>query len=197
MLSEAYIGLGSNLGDRAANIRLGLEALRRVSRHVQASSLYETDPVGFQGQPPFLNAVCRIWTRLTAFELLAEARRAQAGASGARPFPNGPRALDIDILLYGRAVLDAPGLTIPHPRMMERLFVLSPLAEVAPWSGASGDRGDGAVGAQTNGTPSPQAPYRVRDRFSPVNRKGDYALVRGPPSPQPSPVEEEGDLRAP
>ena len=132
MLSEAYIGLGSNLGDRAANIRLGLEALRRVSRHVQASSLYETDPVGFQGQPPFLNAVCRIWTRLTAFELLAEARRAQAGASGARPFPNGPRALDIDILLYGRAVLGAPGLSIPHPRMMERLFVLSPLAEVAP-----------------------------------------------------------------
>ena len=132
MLSEAYIGLGSNLGDRAANIRLGLEALRRVSRHVQASSLYETDPVGFQGQPPFLNAVCRIWTRLTAFELLAEARRAQAGASGARPFPNGPRALDIDILLYGRAVLDTPGLTIPHPRMMERPFVLRPLAEIAP-----------------------------------------------------------------
>ena len=132
MLSEAYIGLGSNLGDRAANIRLGLEALRRVSRHVQASSLYETDPVGFQGQPPFLNAVCRIWTRLTAFELLAEARRAQAGASGARPFPNGPRALDIDILLYGRAVLGAPGLSIPHPRMMERLFVLRPLGEIAP-----------------------------------------------------------------
>ena len=114
------------------NIRLGLEALRRVSRHVQASSLYETDAVGFQGQPPFLNAVCRIWTRLTAFELLEEARRAQAGASGARPFPNGPRALDIDILLYGRAVLDAPGLTIPHPRMMERPFVLRPLAEIAP-----------------------------------------------------------------
>ena len=132
MLSEAYIGLGSNLGDRAANIHLGLEALRRVSRQVQESSLYETDAVGFQGQPPFLNAVCRIWTRLTAFELLAEARRAQADASGARPFPNGPRALDIDILLYGRAVLDAPGLTLPHPRMMERPFVLRPLAEISP-----------------------------------------------------------------
>ena len=132
MLSEAYVGLGSNLGDRAANIHRGLEALRRVSRHVQASRLYETAAVGFQGQPPFLNAVCRIWTRLTAFELLAEARRAQADASGARPFPNGPRALDIDILLHGRAVLDAPGLTLPHPRMMERPFVLRPLAEIAP-----------------------------------------------------------------
>lgn len=132
MLSEAYIGLGSNLGDRAANIQRGLEALRRVSRHVMASSLYETPAAGFQGQPAFLNAVCRIWTRLTAFELLAEARRAQADASGARPFPNGPRALDIDILLYGRAVLDMPGLTIPHPRMMERAFVLRPLAEIAP-----------------------------------------------------------------
>ena len=132
MLSEAYIGLGSNLGDRAANIQRGLEALRRVARHVQASSLYETAAVGFQGQPPFLNAVCRIWTRLTAFELLAEAQRAQADASGARPFPNGPRALDIDILLHGRAVLDAPGLTLPHPRMMERPFVLRPLAEIAP-----------------------------------------------------------------
>ena len=132
MLSEAYVGLGSNLGDRAANIRGGMEALQRISRHVLSSSLYETPAAGFQGQPTFLNAVCRIWTRLTAFELLAEARRAQADASGARPFPNGPRALDIDILLYGRAVLDAPGLIVPHPRMMERPFVLRPLAEIAP-----------------------------------------------------------------
>ena len=132
MLSEAYVGLGSNLGDRAANIWLGLEAMWRVSHHVQASSLYETPAVGFQGQPPFLNAACRLWTRLSPFELLAEARKVQTVASGARPFPNGPRALDIDILLYRRAVLDVSGLAIPHPRMMERAFVLRPLAEIAP-----------------------------------------------------------------
>ena len=156
MLSEAYVGLGSNLGDRAANIRKGLEALRRVSRHVLASSLYETPAAGFQGQPAFLNAACRIWTRLTAFELLAEARRAQADASGARPFLNGPRALDIDILLYGRAVLNAPGLTIPHPRMMERLFVLRPLAEIAPGL-AHPVTGETVLSAlRRRGHPSPQ-----------------------------------------
>ena len=132
MLSEACVGLGSNLGNRKANIRLGLEAMRGVSKHLQASGLYETAAVGFQGQPPFLNAVCRLWTRLSPFELLAEARKAQADASGARPFPNGPRALDIDILIYGRAVVDVPGLAIPHPRMMERAFVLLPLADIAP-----------------------------------------------------------------
>ena len=156
MLSEAYIGLGSNLGDRAANIQRGLEALRRVSRHVQASGLYETDAVGFQVQPPFLNAVCRIWTRLTAFELLAEARRAQAEASGARPFPNGPRALDIDILLLraGRAGRSGPD---PSASANDGEAVCAPPAggdSARP--GASGDRGDGAVGDQTGWiTPTP------------------------------------------
>ena len=177
MLSEAYVGLGSNLGDRAANIRLGLEALRRVSQHLQASRLYETTAVGFHGQPPFLNAVCRVWTRLTPFELLAEARRAQANASGARAFINGPRALDIDILLYGRAVLDVPGLTVPHPRMMERLFVLRPLAEIAPGLAhpVTGETVTAALGRVEHPHPSPAhlgSRLRGNDGYGPHLERG-------------------------
>ncbi len=131
-LSEAWLGLGSNLGDRAANLGRGLRALRGVSRDVQASSVYETTAAGFLGQPAFLNAVCRIWTWLDVFELMDEARRAQRAVSGERSFPNGPRALDVDVLLYGRMRVDTPGLTVPHPRMMDREFVLRPLAELSP-----------------------------------------------------------------
>ena len=132
MLSEAYLGIGSNLGDRAANISRGLAGLRDFSRNIQTSNLYESDAVGFSGQPAFLNAACRIWTRLSPFELLREVIRLQSSVSRRRPFPNGPRALDVDVLIYGRIALDTPGLIVPHPRMMQREFVLRPLAEIAP-----------------------------------------------------------------
>ncbi len=132
MIFEAYLGLGSNLGDRDANIRRGIALLGRGAKHVQVSRLYETAAVGFQGQPPFLNAACRLWTPLDAFRLLARCREVEAEVGRTRTFVNAPRSLDIDILVHGRTVLTSPWLTIPHPRMAERAFVLEPLAEIAP-----------------------------------------------------------------
>ena len=132
MLGEVYLGLGSNLGDRRLNITEAVDRLRHVSNEVAVSSFYETTPQGFGGQPAFLNGACRIWTRFDPFELLQNLRQIQS-VLGRRPaFVNGPRTLDIDILLYGSLVLELPGLTIPHPRMSEREFVLAPLAEIAP-----------------------------------------------------------------
>ena len=132
MLTEVYLGLGSNLADRRQNILDAAERLRSVSTDVTISTLYETRPLGFDAQPAFINAACRIWTRLDPFELLNKLRTIQASVGGRPAFVNGPRALDIDILLYGRAVLESPSLTIPHPRMADREFVLAPLAEIAP-----------------------------------------------------------------
>jgi len=132
MLYEAYLGLGSNLGDRTANIRRGISLLGQVAKHVQASRLYETAAVGFQDQPPFLNAACKLWTPLDAFQLMARCKKIETEVGRIRSFINAPRSLDIDILVHGRTVLESPWLTIPHPRMAERVFVLQPLAEIAP-----------------------------------------------------------------
>ena len=131
-LSEVYLSLGSNLGDRAANIDEGLRLLCSSSRGMRVSSLYETVSQGFSSQPLFLNAACRIWTPLDPFQLMAELRAIEAALGRRRPFPNAPRTLDIDILLFGETVVDCPGLCIPHPRMAERLFVLVPMAEIGP-----------------------------------------------------------------
>ena len=131
-MREAYLGLGTNLGDREANVRQGLEGLAALGTNLLASSLYETTPEGWDAQPPFLNAVCRLWTALDPFRLLIEADRIADEVGHGRAFPNAPRLLDIDVLLHGRAVIDAPLLTIPHPRMAERAFVMTPLAEIAP-----------------------------------------------------------------
>ena len=132
MLSDAYLGLGSNLGDRRHNIAEAVRLLKGVSTHTDVSALYETAPEGFTGQPAFVNAVCRIWTRLDPFGLLAQLSEIQAAVDSRHAFVNGPRALDIDILLYGRRVIDSPSLTIPHPRLAEREFVLVPLTELVP-----------------------------------------------------------------
>ncbi len=132
MQSEVYLGLGSNLGNRAANIARAVDALRDTANDVVVSSLYETAPIGFSAQPPFLNAACGIWTRQTPFELLAILNRIQQTIGGHSAFINGPRAIDLDILVCGRMVIETPALTIPHPRMADREFVLTPLAEIAP-----------------------------------------------------------------
>lgn len=141
MRAEVYLGLGTNLGNRASNIARCLELLEEFSSSTSSSSgssartvsaLYETSPKGFQAQPPFLNAACRMWTTLDPFQLLAGLARIEATLGRARHFPNAPRELDIDILMYGQTVLETPSLTIPHPRMAERAFVLVPLAEIAP-----------------------------------------------------------------
>ena len=132
MQSEVYLGLGSNLGDKRGNIQWAVERLREISTGLTVSSFYETAPVGVTLQPAFVNAVCGMWTDLSVFELLSELRDVQREAGVRGPVLNGPRALDIDILLYGSLVVDLPHLTVPHPRMTEREFVLRPLAEIAP-----------------------------------------------------------------
>ena len=132
MQAEAYLALGSNLGDRRANILRALELLGEVSSGLRLSPLYETEAAGFESQPSFLNAACGLWTCLDPFALFHEMRRIQDDLGGAHTFPNAPRPLDIDLLLYDRLVIDTPLLTIPHPRMAERDFVLRPLADLAP-----------------------------------------------------------------
>ena len=132
MISEVYLGLGSNLGDRAANLARGLELLHPLSKHMSVSSVYETRPYGFGAQPRFLNAACRIWTHLTPYQLMVRIREIEAALGRRHTFVNAPRTLDIDILMYGRAVIDCPGLQVPHPKMAQREFVLVPLAEIAP-----------------------------------------------------------------
>ena len=132
MLNEAYVGIGSNLGDRSANIDEALRLLGRISENMTASSIYETTPQGFRSQPSFYNAVCRLWTRLDPFALLASLKDIESRLGRHRTFMNAPRTLDLDILIYGHAVLESAILTIPHPRMTQRAFVIVPLAEIAP-----------------------------------------------------------------
>lgn len=130
----AFIGLGSNLENPQAQVRAALAALGDLheSRLVSSSSLYRTAPVGILEQPDFINAVARVDTTLVARDLwagLLEIERAHNRVRGAK---NGPRTLDLDLLLYGDLIIDEPDLTIPHPRMHLRAFVLAPLAEIAP-----------------------------------------------------------------
>ena len=125
----AYLGLGSNLGDRRAHLRRGIELLPDVTR---VSSVYETDPVGGPEQGPYLNCVAELFTELAAPALLEVARRAESDAHRERGVRWGPRTLDVDLLLVGDEVVDTPELVVPHPRMWERGFVLVPLAELAP-----------------------------------------------------------------
>ena len=134
-MTTAYVGLGANLGDRRATIDRAVELLREAQGlHVVAvSSLHETDPVGFEDQPRFLNGAVAVETVLTARELLdllLETERRLGRTRSGRRF--GPREIDLDLLVYGDAELDEPGLTVPHPRLHERRFALEPLVELAP-----------------------------------------------------------------
>jgi 2-amino-4-hydroxy-6-hydroxymethyldihydropteridine diphosphokinase len=130
-----YVALGANLGDREGTIRT---ALRRLDGHEQieverVSSLRETDPVGYEEQPPFLNGVARLRTDLEPRELLTLLLDLERDLGRTRHGPRfGPRTIDLDILLYGDRIIDEPGLRVPHPRMGERAFVLEPLAELDP-----------------------------------------------------------------
>jgi 2-amino-4-hydroxy-6-hydroxymethyldihydropteridine diphosphokinase len=132
-IHTAYIGLGSNLGDRAANIRRAALLMDGGggSRLITLSDTYETDPVGYADQPMFLNAAMLISTAATPRALLDRLLAVERELGRTRDGPRfGPRIIDLDLLLYDDLVLDEPGLTIPHPRMHERRFVLEPLAEV-------------------------------------------------------------------
>jgi len=131
---HAFVGLGANLGDPRAQVRAAASDLGLLprTRLLASSSLYRSAPVGVAAQPDFVNAVAKIETGLSARELLEELLTAEARAGRERPVPGAPRTLDLDLLLYGDAVIDEPGLVVPHPRMHERAFVLMPLAEIAP-----------------------------------------------------------------
>ncbi len=130
---RAYIGLGANLGDAAQTLRQALEGLQRSANVelVAVSALYCSAPVDAQG-PDFTNAVAAVDTTLSAPDLLALLLALEARAGRERPYRNAPRTLDLDLLLYGDATIASPALTVPHPRMQERAFVLVPMAEIAP-----------------------------------------------------------------
>ena len=125
----AYVGLGSNLGDREATIRAAIAALAGV---VAVSELRETDPVGVTEQPAFLNGAVALETELSARELLESLLAVERELGRERRERWGPRTIDLDLLLYGIETVDEPGLTVPHPRLHERRFALEPLAELDP-----------------------------------------------------------------
>jgi 2-amino-4-hydroxy-6-hydroxymethyldihydropteridine diphosphokinase len=131
-LPAVYLGLGSNLGDRQRNLAVALERLGPLVRVEAVSSLYETEPVGPQDQPPFLNAVCRAVTGLPPKGLLRHLDEVEREIGRRRGERWGPRPIDIDLLLYGDLVLDEGGAQVPHPELQNRAFVLAPLAELAP-----------------------------------------------------------------
>jgi 2-amino-4-hydroxy-6-hydroxymethyldihydropteridine diphosphokinase len=128
----AYLSLGSNLGERAANLRTAITELEAAGRLLAVSSLYETQPMDVTDQPWFLNCVAAIETGKTPRELLQLALRIEAEMGRLRMRDKGARKIDIDVLLFGDRVVDEPGLKIPHPAMQRRRFVLEPLAEIAP-----------------------------------------------------------------
>ncbi len=132
MHEVVYLSLGSNVGDRAGNLHAAIDRLRALGHVVAVSSLYETEPVEFTSQPWFLNCAVKLNTNRTPQELLAGILDIEQQLGRRRGQLKGPRIIDLDILLFGNAIVDDPGLTIPHPAMHERRFVLEPLAEIAP-----------------------------------------------------------------
>ena len=132
MSETAYLSLGSNLGDRAANLRAALAQLDVAGKLLAVSALYETQPVDVPDQPWFLNCVAAIETEKTPRELLQLALKVEAAMGRLRMRNKGPRNIDIDIVLFGYRVVDEPGLKIPHPALQQRRFVLEPLVEIAP-----------------------------------------------------------------
>jgi 2-amino-4-hydroxy-6-hydroxymethyldihydropteridine diphosphokinase len=131
-MSRVYLGLGTNLGDTESNLDRALRSLSEKITILKKSSLYETEPVGFKDQPWFLNMVAEAETDLSPSGLLGVTQGIERDMKRVRTIINGPRIIDIDILLYGDEHIDAEGLTIPHPRMQERAFVMVPLLEISP-----------------------------------------------------------------
>lgn len=132
MAEIAYVGLGSNVGDRMANLRRAVELLGERVRVRDASPVYETEPVGYLDQPWFLNCVVAVEAPGRALDLLAATKEVEAVMGKATPFPDGPRVIDLDVLLHGAGPVDSASLHVPHHRMHLRRFVLVPLADLAP-----------------------------------------------------------------
>lgn len=127
-----YLGFGANLGDREATLRAARSGLAPEVELTRCSSLYRTPPWGELDQPPFLNAVCEARTALSPHELLAKVKRLERALGRVDSRRWGPRAIDVDVLLYADATLRSPDLVIPHPYLHQRAFVLLPLSELAP-----------------------------------------------------------------
>lgn len=132
MKKIVYLSLGSNLGDRQVNLRNAIGRLLELGDVLEVSSLYDTEPVEFTDQPWFLNCAVAVRTELIPREFLAGILSIEKAMGRQRIQPKGPRLIDIDILLFGAAHINTPQLTVPHPAMAERRFVLEPLAEIAP-----------------------------------------------------------------
>jgi 2-amino-4-hydroxy-6-hydroxymethyldihydropteridine diphosphokinase len=132
MRKRVYLSLGSNIGDRAANLQSAIEELNRFGKVASVSSLYETEPVEFTKQPWFLNCAVSLDTEKTPGQLLRALLEIERTMGRLRTQQKGPRKIDIDILLFGDSSVNTATLTIPHPAMHERRFVLEPLAEIAP-----------------------------------------------------------------
>ncbi len=133
MLTVVYLALGTNIGERQQNLREALRLLKESGVQItRISSVYETEPVDYLDQPWFLNAVVEAQTALSAEALLANLRHIESQMGSKKPFAKGPRLIDLDFLLYGDETIATPDLQVPHPRMLQRNFVLAPLAEIAP-----------------------------------------------------------------
>jgi 2-amino-4-hydroxy-6-hydroxymethyldihydropteridine diphosphokinase len=130
--AEVLLGLGANLGDPRRQLAEAVARLRGLVEDVRVSSVYRTEPVGHRDQPDFYNGVVGGWTSLPPLELLRGMLAIERALGRERTFANAPRLIDIDLLAYGRVVMETPELTLPHPGIAHRGFVLHPLAEIAP-----------------------------------------------------------------
>lgn len=131
-MADVFIGLGANIGDPETRLRRAVERLGEALEVVAVSSLYRTEPVGVRDQPSFMNAAIWVRTDMDPSAVHVLLQRLEDEGGRVRDVPMGPRTLDLDLLLYGSSTVDEPGLTVPHPRMAERRFVLEPLVEIAP-----------------------------------------------------------------
>jgi GTP cyclohydrolase IV len=131
-MHNVYLGLGTNLGDRRANLSQALQRLQSFGTVEKVSRCYETKPVGYEEQPDFLNLTCLVTTAMSPSQLLHSLKEIERQMGRKANFRNAPRPMDLDILFFDNLVVDTAELTIPHPRMHERAFVLVPLADIAP-----------------------------------------------------------------
>ena len=132
IMVAVYLGLGSNLGDREDNLRRAVSLLSRRASLIALSSVYEAEPWGYASQPAFFNMACLLETSLSPQDLLELAQGVERDLGRVPSFRYGPRIIDVDILLYGDEMIETPRLQVPHPRLWQRAFALTPLAEIAP-----------------------------------------------------------------
>lgn len=131
-MNTLYLGLGANIGEKEENIKKALILIDESIGEIEVvSSLFQTKPVGFDDQPDFINGVCKVNSELEPLVILEKIETIMKDMGRIRTFKDGPRVIDIDILLFGDEIIEGESLTIPHPRMLERLFVLEPLNEIA------------------------------------------------------------------